>query len=80
MIHCLRYGLIMKKIKLSSSIYEQRKILEAIHAFQGFCTISINYRDGYYCLYFSKCKHDVNKTIGEFENYLIDLSNIRENL
>lgn len=80
MIHYLRHGQKMKIIKLSSSIYDQKKILESIHDFQELCTISIKYRDDYYCLCFENCKYDENKTISEFENYLIDLSNVRENL
>ena len=64
-------------LSLSASIYDQERILQAVDAFKGLASIRVQLESGYFVCEFTKCKHDVSITQKEFENYLIDLMNVR---
>lgn len=65
----------MKKLRLEKSIYHSEKIRDAIRAYHGFADISESVEDGYCVLTFHSCKYDEERTVMEFENYLIELEN-----
>lgn len=76
MIQCLRIG-IMKRTKLSKNIYDESIIRQAIRDYGSIANIQLKSDSTYYDLQFENCKYDENRTLKEFENYLIDLMNVR---
>lgn len=62
-------------LRLETDIYRKEKIAQAIHAYEGYAVISSHYEDKYCMITFTSCKYDENRTIMEFENYLIGLEN-----
>lgn len=70
-------GLIdMKKIlRLSKEIYKKEKITKAKEAFLKLADIYLNESNLYFECTFANCKYDEIKTIFEFENFLIGISN-----
>lgn len=76
MIQCLRIG-IMKRTKLSKNIYDESIIRQAIRDYGSIANIQLKSDSAYYDLQFENCKYDENRTLKEFENYLIDLMNVR---
>ena len=60
---------------LNKSLYDQKCILEAIDDFCRISNIRLESVEKYWKCIFVKCKLDVNRTILEFENYVIGLSN-----
>lgn len=65
----------MNKLKLSKSLYKIEIIIKAIDAFNDLSLIKLDITGNYYICEFNSCYYDVEQTINEFENYLIDLSN-----
>ena len=65
-------------LRLSSEIYSKACIKKAIVDYELIAKIKATEIDGYWVLSFSKCKYDVEKTIAEFCNYLIDIHNSKE--
>lgn len=70
-------GLIsMKKVlKLNKSIYSRDFIENTVSIFCDLAHIDIIENEEYYDCVFSGCKLDTEKTVCEFENYLIAISN-----
>ena len=60
---------------MNKSIYEFKKIRYTIQAFGGICEVDIKEDSVYWICIFSKCGFDLERTIREFENYLISISN-----
>ncbi len=67
----------MSKLELSKEIYKYCDILNTIAEFREFADILVNQNDLYYILDFKSCRFDNIITKKEFENYLIDLSNVK---
>lgn len=67
----------MKRTKLSKNIYDESIIRQAIRDYGSIANIQLKSDSGYYDLQFENCKYDENRTLKEFENYLIDLMNVR---
>ena len=63
----------MNKISLDKDIYSQKSIIKAIKDFNNICNISLLENENYFICCFEKCDYNVDKTIHEFCNYLIDL-------
>lgn len=63
-------------LSLHTSIYDLKKILQAVDAFKALASIRVRSANEYHVCDFTKCKHDVLITQKEFENYVIDLMNI----
>lgn len=60
---------------LTKELFEEGKIWQALEDYRALADIHIEIgNDNYICI-FKDCKYDVKRTIMEFENYLIDLSN-----
>jgi hypothetical protein len=66
----------MNELTLAKEIYPLSCIEDSCTAYKKLCSIQIYDKDGHYLLRFSNCRFDENKTLREFENYLIQLVNI----
>lgn len=65
----------MKIIEIHSEIYRYKSVMRAISAYNGLAKIKLVKNDNYYVLEFDQCKYDEDRTIKEFENYLIGVEN-----
>ena len=69
----------MKRIlKLNKELYTSSSIDRAIIDYSGLAKIKAAEDYMYYYISFHRCKYDVEKTVSEFCNYLIDLQNCKE--
>ena len=64
----------MNELRLKKELYSMPNIRQSILAFSELATISVLENDDAYICTISKCRYDIEETVGEFENYLIDLS------
>ena len=60
---------------LNKMIYSKDDIIYTIRKYKNISEISISENTKYYICEFTKCKYYLDITIGEFENYLINLLN-----
>lgn len=67
----------MIKLELCKEIYNKQSISIAMGAFRDLAKISINEFGNYYEISFNDCSYDESMTMREFENYVIDLQNVR---
>lgn len=67
----------MNELKLSKEIYNDSLVNIAVKQFSGISNIVINNEEFYLKCVFSRCVYDVETTLKEFENYVIDLNNQR---
>lgn len=65
----------MNKLKLNTNIFNKICIEKAIQAYENICSIKISEIDNYIICEFTNCIYDIEETIKEFENYVIDLMN-----
>ncbi len=65
----------MNELKLSKEIYNYSLVKIAAKEFDGISNIVINDEQDYLRCVFSECVYDVETTLKEFENYVIDLNN-----
>lgn len=65
----------MKKLKVNRSIYSDKTIKSTMQAYQHLATITVQNIGDYTVLTFRKCKFDEERTVKEFENYLIGIEN-----
>ena len=65
----------MKKIRLKKEIYSRQNLNEAIKAYGNIARILILPNKDEYVMQFFDCKYGEDRTIKEFENYLIGLEN-----
>lgn len=64
----------MNELRLKKELYSMPNIRQSILAFSDTATISVFEKDETYICTISECRYDIEETVGEFENYLIDLS------
>lgn len=67
----------MNKLLLNTDIYSVSNIKNTCIAYKEYADIEINKTDSYIELIFDNCKYDLDITIKEFENYLINTENIK---
>ena len=65
----------MTRIKLHRDIYSKEAIVKAISDYKGIAKIRLQEKDSGYVLTFTLCKYGEERTVKEFENYLIGLEN-----
>lgn len=65
------------KLKLSKELYGKDSILFSIEQYKDLSTIKVLDRGKYWECVFSKCCYAKDTTMKEFENYLINLTNVR---
>ena len=66
----------MSDLKLKKSIYSSENVQTAIRAYHALTKIILSESDQDWELMFLDCKVDKNRTMAEFENYLIELENL----
>lgn len=64
----------MNKLFLSIEIYSREMVQATMVAFSELAEIECYEENGYYVCTFEKVVYQLEETIKEFENYLIDLS------
>ena len=64
----------MNELRLKKELYSIPNIRQSILAFSELATISVLEKDEVYICTISECRYDIEETVSEFENYLIDLS------
>lgn len=64
----------MSELRLKKELFLLDNINLTVEAFSGLCKIEMSEQDDEYIFTFSNSRYDINETIMEFENYLIDLS------
>jgi hypothetical protein len=67
-------------LTLNKEIYTPLNIQSVIEVFGSLCKVNISEDGNYWIVIFSECKYDKTRTIKEFENYLIDYMNAREQI
>lgn len=65
----------MKKIKISSEIFSEKNIRQALTDYKNITKASLKKGSTYHTVTFWKCVYDEVLTVKEFENYLIGLEN-----
>jgi hypothetical protein len=65
----------MKKIKISSEIFSEKNIKQALTDYKNITKASLKKGSTYHTVAFWKCVYDEELTVKEFENYLIGLEN-----
>ena len=63
------------EISLSKELYSKNNILKAIEDYSSLARIAFGQDNSNWLVRFTNCKYDENRTIWEFENYLIELEN-----
>ena len=67
----------MSSMRIPVEIYSLSSIEQAIDAYRNLARIEWHReRENFICLDFSDCKFDENRTMKEFENYLISIENL----
>ncbi|CUX34512.1 hypothetical protein BN3456_01584 [Clostridium sp. C105KSO13] len=65
-----------KKLLLSKELYNYTDVQETIQAYSSLASIELSSNQQYLICDFHSCLYDLVKTISEFENYLIGVSNL----
>lgn len=68
----------MNKLLLHTDIYSQSSIKETCDAYKAYARIKIIWKNPYVELIFDRCKFAPNITMKEFENYLINVENLKK--
>lgn len=66
----------MKVLKLNKDIFSKEQLISAKKAYLPIAKIHITENNKYWLCYFSKCKYDIDTTIHEFDNYMINSMNL----
>lgn len=69
---------LVNRLILSMDIYSVDNIKETCNVYKDFARIGIKRSNDYIELTFDRCKYDADITIKEFENYLINVENMRQ--
>lgn len=64
-----------KTLRLRKEIYKKENIMKAKEAFLKLADIYLDENDMYFECTFENCKYDELRTMFEFENFLIGISN-----
>jgi hypothetical protein len=64
----------MSELRLKQEIFSQVVIQQAIADYQGLAQIQMTITDTDYCLSFQNCLYPIERTMKEFENYVIGLT------
>lgn len=67
----------MNKLKLVKELYDKNSISKAIKDYEDLCVIQVKDLTEVWELIFFKCVYDTKLTMKEFENYVIDIINVR---
>ena len=67
----------MRELKLNNEIFSMESIRAAKEAYLEIANITVLHGRRCTILFFTNCRHDVERTVKEFENYLIGIENSR---
>lgn len=67
----------MNKLELKTDVYNIENIEKACVAYKDYAKIKIKMKNNRIELIFCKCKYNDDITIKEFENYLINVENMK---
>lgn len=70
--------MLMNKLFLSVDIYSEASIKETCNVYKHYARIKIKWKNPYVELMFDRCKYDPDITIKEFENYLVNVENLKK--
>lgn len=65
----------MKILLLRKDIYSFESIIKTINSYAGYAEFDISDDGEYISVMFYNCRYDEQRTIKEFENYLIGMEN-----
>ena len=65
----------MQRLVINNEIYTEVNLKETCSVYHDYARIDISKKIGAWELIFNDCKYDEERTVKEFENYLIDLEN-----
>lgn len=65
------------KLHLNTDIYSESNIRKTCGVYKDYARIKIRSRKQYVELTFDKCKYEPSITMKEFENYLINIENMK---
>lgn len=68
----------MKTIEFSNQVYSIQNIRKVISVYKGYAEISIRESGNRIYVTFRKCRFSEERTVREFENYLIGIENSNE--
>ncbi len=66
------------ELKLCGDIYKLDAVNYAAEKYSDISEVSINTDENYYVCRFNNCTYDLHITMQEFENFVIQVSNSRE--
>ena len=66
----------MKSLRLPKELYSLEMIHKTIQEFDALAHIRIKDNNENWEVFFSRCRYGIEKTVLEFENYLICLENL----
>lgn len=69
--------MLKNKLQLNADIYSESSIRETCEAYKAYASIKIKKKNEYMELTFDKCKYESGITMKEFENYLINVENMK---
>ena len=65
----------MKTLRLNKKVYQEDSVRLTITAYKDYAQFSLKESPDAWELAFSDCKYDEDRTVKEFENYLIGVEN-----
>lgn len=65
------------KLLLSKELYDKSIILSAVQQYHKLAMIKVHEKGNYWECVFTECNYDRRITMREFENYVIDMTNVR---
>ena len=65
-----------KELWLNKEIYSKDLIRKTMIEYEDYAKLSVIDYEDYICVLFIDCKYNEDRTVKEFENYLIGLENI----
>ena len=65
----------MNELVICKELYNFISLQKTVAAYKGFATIDIIEEDSVWSIRFVKCKYGTERTMKEFENYLIGVVN-----
>ena len=65
----------MKELIVSTGIYSVETVRLALEAYRGYASVQVREKNDRITLTFSECRFGEERTVMEFENYMIALEN-----
>ena len=66
----------MKRLEINPEVYSLESVEKACQVYQGLARIAVKKKANRIIITFVNCKYDADRTVKEFENYLIGIENL----